>query len=62
VQLNENHQKNLTNEKPWWWDLIHQQAFDNVKDAITKEVDQAYPDFSMLLRSKWMPPQRSWER
>jgi hypothetical protein len=35
-----------TKKKPWWWDPIHQQSFDNVKAAITKEVVLAYPDFS----------------
>jgi hypothetical protein len=33
-------------KKPWQWDLIHQQAFDNFKAAITKEVVLGYPDFS----------------
>jgi hypothetical protein len=36
---------NKTKEKPWWWDPIHQQAFDNVKAAIAKETVLAYPDF-----------------
>ncbi len=26
---------NKTKKKPWQWDLIHQQAFDNVKAAIS---------------------------
>jgi hypothetical protein len=38
--------KNKTKKKPWRWDHIHQQAFDNVKAAIAKEVVLAYPDFS----------------
>ncbi len=38
--------KSKTKKKPWQWDPIHQQAFDNVKTAITKEVVLAYPDFS----------------
>jgi hypothetical protein len=29
--------KNKTKKKPWRWDPIHQQAFDNVKAAIAKE-------------------------
>jgi hypothetical protein len=37
---------NKTKKKPWWWDLIHQQVFDNVKAAIAKETVLAYPDFS----------------
>ncbi len=38
--------KNKTKKKPWWWDSIHQQVFDNIKAATTKEVVLAYPDFS----------------
>jgi hypothetical protein len=38
--------KNKTKKKPWWWDTIHQEAFDNVKAAIAKETVLAYPDFS----------------
>ncbi len=37
---------NKTRKKPWWWDPIHQQAFDNIKAAIAKETVLAYPDFS----------------
>jgi hypothetical protein len=37
--------KNKTEKNPWWWDPIHQQAFDNVKAAITKETVLAYLDF-----------------
>jgi hypothetical protein len=37
--------KNKTKKKPWQWDPIHQQAFDNVKAAIVKETVLAYPDF-----------------
>ncbi len=37
---------NKTKIKPWWWDSIHQQAFDVVKAAIAKETVLAYPDFS----------------
>jgi hypothetical protein len=36
---------NKTKKKPWQWDSIHQQAFDNVKAAITKEKVLAYTDF-----------------
>ena len=32
--------------KPWHWDPVHQQAFDDVKAAIAKEVTLAYPDYS----------------
>jgi hypothetical protein len=38
--------KNKIKRKPWQWDPIHQQAFDNIKDAFTKEVVLVYPDFS----------------
>jgi hypothetical protein len=29
---------NKTKKKPWRWDLIHQQAFDNIKAAISLSV------------------------
>jgi hypothetical protein len=35
----------MTKKKPWWWDPIHQQAFDIVKAAIAKETVLAYLDF-----------------
>jgi hypothetical protein len=38
--------KNSTKKKPWRWKSIHQQAFDNVKATITKEVVLAYPEFT----------------
>ncbi len=38
--------KNKTKKKPWRWESIHQQAFDNVKTTITNEVFLAYPDFT----------------
>jgi len=31
---------------PWHWDKIHQQAFDNVKATIAKDVTLAYPDYT----------------
>ena len=37
---------NNTKKKPWRWDPIHQQEFDNVKAAIAKETVLACPDFS----------------
>ncbi len=37
---------NQTKKKPWRWDPINQQAFDNVKAARAKETVLAYPDFS----------------
>jgi hypothetical protein len=42
--------KNKTKKKPWRWDLICQQVFDNVRAAIAKEVLLAYPDFLKHLR------------
>ncbi len=38
--------KNGTKKKPWRWESIHQQAFDNLKATIAKEVVLAYPDFT----------------
>jgi hypothetical protein len=38
--------KNKNKKQPWRWDLIHQQAFNNIKAAIAKETVLAYPDFS----------------
>jgi hypothetical protein len=38
--------KNKTKKKPWRWDPIHQQAFDNLNAAIAKDMVLAYPDFS----------------
>jgi hypothetical protein len=38
--------KNGTKQKPWRWESIHQQAFDNIKATITKEVVLAYPDIT----------------
>jgi hypothetical protein len=38
--------KNGTKKKPWKWESIHQQAFDNVKITVAKEVVLAYPDFT----------------
>jgi hypothetical protein len=37
---------NKTKKKPWRWDPIHQQAFDNLKATIAKETALAYLDFS----------------
>jgi hypothetical protein len=38
--------KNKNKKNPWQWESIHQQAFDNVKATIAKEVVLAYPDFT----------------
>jgi hypothetical protein len=37
---------NKTKKKPWRWDPIHQQVFDDVKAAIAKETVLAYLDIS----------------
>jgi hypothetical protein len=37
---------NKAKKKPWWWESIHQQAFDDVKATIAKEVVLAYLDFT----------------
>ncbi len=38
--------KNKTKKKPWRWESIHQQVFDNVKATIAKKVVLAFPDFT----------------
>ncbi len=38
--------KNGTKKKPWRRESIHQQAFDNSKGSITKELVLVYPDFT----------------
>jgi hypothetical protein len=35
---------NKTKNKPWQWDPIHQQTFDNIRAAIAKETVLAYLD------------------
>jgi len=35
---------NKTKNVPWHWDKIHQQAFNNVKATIAKDVTLAYLD------------------
>ncbi len=37
--------KNKAKTKPWRWDPIHQQAFDNNEATIAKETVLAYLDF-----------------
>ena len=32
--------------KKWYWNEVHQQAFDDVKATIAKDVVLAYPDFN----------------
>jgi hypothetical protein len=47
---------NKTKKKPWQWDPIHQQVFDNVKAAI-----EPIWTFRSPLRCTRTPPQHSWE-
>ncbi len=42
--------KNKTKKKPWRWESTHQQAFDNVKATIAKDVILAYSDFTKLFK------------
>jgi len=37
---------NNKKKHPWHWDMVHQQAFNDVKATIAKDVVLAYPDFS----------------
>eukprot|EP00804_Cyclotella_cryptica_P010928 CCRYP_018973-RA/>CCRYP_018973-RA protein AED:0.37 eAED:0.37 QI:0/0/0/1/1/1/2/0/332 len=37
---------NKTKKRPWYWDTVHQKAFDDVKTTIAKDVVLAYPDYS----------------
>ena len=37
---------NKTKKHSWYWDMVHQKAFDDVKATIAKDVVLAYPDFS----------------
>ena len=37
---------NNTKKRKWYWDMVHQKAFDDVKATIAKDVVLAYPDFS----------------
>ena len=38
---------NKTKKRPWYWDTVHQKAFNDVKTSIAKDVVLAYPDYSM---------------
>ena len=37
-----------TKKQPWHWTELHQEAFDNVKAAIAKDVMLAYPDYTKV--------------
>ena len=36
---------NKTKKRAWYWDEVHQIAFDNMKATITRVVVLAYPDY-----------------
>eukprot|EP00804_Cyclotella_cryptica_P019221 CCRYP_006125-RA/>CCRYP_006125-RA protein AED:0.51 eAED:0.03 QI:0/0/0/1/0/0/2/0/482 len=38
---------NATKKHSWYWDMVFQKAFDDVKTSIAKDVVLAYPDYSM---------------
>ena len=38
--------KNGTKKQPWYWDTVHQKAFDDIKRTLAKEVMLSYPDYS----------------
>jgi hypothetical protein len=54
--------KKKTKKKPWQWESIHQQDFDNINATIAKEVVLAYPDSQSLLRYTLMPPRCNWDQ
>ncbi len=37
---------NKTKKRAWYWDEVHQIAFDSIKATITTDVCLAYPDYS----------------
>eukprot|EP00804_Cyclotella_cryptica_P022816 CCRYP_005020-RA/>CCRYP_005020-RA protein AED:0.34 eAED:0.34 QI:0/-1/0/1/-1/1/1/0/304 len=37
---------NKTKKRPWYWDTVHQKAFDDVKTSIVRDVVLAYPNYS----------------
>ena len=38
---------NKTKKVSWHWDEVHQQAFDNVKATIARDVNLAYPGYTL---------------
>ena len=49
-----------TKKVPWHWDEVHQNAFNDIKAIITRDVALAYPDYSRNLRFTLMPHQDRW--
>ena len=41
----QSHKGEQNQKNPWHWDKIHQQAFDNVRATIAKDVTLAYLDY-----------------
>ena len=39
---------NKTKKKPWYWNNVHQKAFDDVKAALARDVLLAYPQYGEL--------------
>jgi hypothetical protein len=37
-----------TKKIPWYWDEVHQRAFNHVRATIAKDVVLAYPDYSKV--------------
>ena len=52
--------KNKTKKLPWRWDPIHQQAFDNVKATIARDIVPTDPDFTKLFEIYKLIPK--WEQ
>ncbi len=38
--------KNKTKKKAWYWDQIHQDFFDKIKESLVRDTLLAYPDYS----------------
>jgi hypothetical protein len=39
-----------TKKMPWYWDEVHQRAFNHIKATIAREVVLAYPDYSKVFK------------
>ena len=48
-------------KKPWHWEEVHQKAFNDVKDTITRDVTLAYPDYSQGFKYTLMVPRDNLE-
>ena len=49
-----------TKKRSWYWDEVHQKAFDDVKAIIAKEVVLANPNYSKDLKYTPMPRLNNW--